>query len=234
MRYSPRDEQKEQQSQKRRRGIGQALLEKRLDSLNQKGYPLVTTTILASNHPSLGNVDKQGFEVFDRYTLWEAPLPLEQKPVETAVSLTSRPVQPADKAVFKALEGQISEPAWLQVQGSALSTYFVPFGERLLNQLTGARRWTRAFIKGESVIGFLTAATSAGQTKGTLARPVVADQHLECLPAMLSEAATWLNELGKTAVQIAAPDERKQMAAQLERAGWVQHQSWLRLVKWLK
>jgi len=54
--------------QHRRQGIGQALLEKRLQSLTEKGYPFVTTTILASNQASLSNVGKQGFEVFDRFS----------------------------------------------------------------------------------------------------------------------------------------------------------------------
>ena len=51
---------------------------------------------------------------------------------------------------------------------------------------------------------------------------------------MLAEAATWLRQMGKTAVQMAAPEGREQLAAQLKRAGWVKCQSWLRLVKWLK
>jgi hypothetical protein len=38
---------------------------------------------------------------------------------------------------------------------------------------------------------------------------------------------------GKTAVQMGVPDEREQLAAQLESAGWVKSLSWLRLV-WLK
>jgi N-acetylglutamate synthase-like GNAT family acetyltransferase len=50
----------------RRRGIGQALLEKRLKTLAAQRFPLVTTTILASNQASLGNVIKQGFEIIDR------------------------------------------------------------------------------------------------------------------------------------------------------------------------
>lgn len=70
--------------QYRRRGIGQALLEKRLQRLAEKGYRFVTTTILASNQASLGNVNKQGFEVFDRYSILETPLPLQQDTDGTA------------------------------------------------------------------------------------------------------------------------------------------------------
>ena len=49
----------------------------------------------------------------------------------------------------------------------------------------------------------------------------------------LAEAATWLRQMGKTAVQMAVPEGREQLAAQLS-VGWVKCQSWLRLVKWLK
>jgi len=69
----------------------------------------------------------------------------------------------------------------------------------------------------------LAATTSSGQDKGVLARPV-----------MLAEAATWLRQMGKTAVQMAVPEGREQLAAQLECVGWVKCQSWPRLVKWLK
>lgn len=121
------------------------------------------------------------------------------------------------------MEAQAAEPTWLQVQGSAASCYFLPLGERLLNRFTSTRRWTRAFTKEETIVGFLAATTSSGQDKGVLARPV-----------MLAEAATWLRQMGKTAVQMAVPEGREQLAAQLKRAGWVKCQSWLRLVKWLK
>jgi ribosomal protein S18 acetylase RimI-like enzyme len=218
----------------RRRGIGQALLEKRLERLAQQGYPLAKTTILASNQASLGNVGKQGFEVFDRFSIWESSLPLPQPSPVAAPPMSSRPVQFADAAVFKALEAQIANPLWLEVQGSAVSNYLSSWGERLLNRFTSTQQWARAFCRDEHIVGFLAATTSGGQAKGVLARPVVADENLVHLPAMLDEAAAWLMELGKMPVQMAVPDEREQLAAQLESAGWVKSRSWLRLVKWLK
>jgi ribosomal protein S18 acetylase RimI-like enzyme len=218
----------------RRRGIGQALLEKRLERLTERGYSSVVTTILASNQASLGNVAKQGFECYDRFTLWESLLPLEQAHPVMVNPITSRPIQPADIAAFKAIETQIADPLWLAVQGTAASNYFLPLGERLLNRFTGGQRWTRVFLKEEKVIGFLTANSSRSQTKGIVARPVVAEENLDDLPAMLQEAAAWMIQLGKTAVQMAVPDEREQLVTQLESAGWVKSQSWLRLVKWLR
>ena len=80
----------------------------------------------------------------------------------------------------------------------------------------------------------LAATTSSGQAKGVLARLVVADENLDYRPVMLAEAATWLRQMGKTAVQMAVPEGREQLAAQLECVGWVKCQSWPRLVKWLK
>ncbi|HRQ42418.1 MAG TPA: GNAT family N-acetyltransferase [Chloroflexota bacterium] len=218
----------------RRRGIGQALLEKRLEALAEKGFPLVITTILASNQASLGNVAKQGFEAFDRYTFWESALPLKSDSPATAVPFVSRPVQPADTATFKALEAQIANPIWLQIRGSAAPNYFSPWGERLLNRFANTARWSQVFINGETIVGFLATTTSSDQTKGVLARPVVADDNLECLLPMLAEAATRLTQMDKTAVQMAVPDERQQLAAQLEGTGWTKRESWVQLVKWLK
>jgi ribosomal protein S18 acetylase RimI-like enzyme len=64
----------------RRRGIGQSLLEKRLERVAQEGYTLAKTAILAPNQASLGNVGKQGFEVFGCFSIWESSLPLAQSP----------------------------------------------------------------------------------------------------------------------------------------------------------
>ncbi len=220
--------------QYRRRGIGQALLEKRLERLAAQGFPLVTTTILASNQASLGNVTKQGFEIFDRFTFWESALPLRPSRPETAVSIPSRSVQSADVAAFQAIEAQIANPIWLQVRGSAVPHYFLPWSERLLNRFANTTRWSQVFMNGETSVGFLTVTASGNQAKGVLPRPIVADENLDCLPSMLAEAAVWLMQMGKTAVQMAAPDTREQLTIQLENAGWAKGQSWLQLVKWLK
>jgi ribosomal protein S18 acetylase RimI-like enzyme len=217
--------------QYRRRGIGQALLKKRLQRLTEKGYPFVTTTILASNQASLGNVYKQGFEVFDRYSILESPLPLQEDVGGAADNIISRLIQPSDAAAFKQLEAQVANPATLQIQGSAAPNYFPSFGERIMSRFTNIQRWTRAFARNGAMIGFLTASTSSNQTKGTIARPMVAEQSLDALPVMLHEASNWLTQLGKTAVQMAVPDERASVIEGLQNSGWVKTQSWMRLVK---
>jgi hypothetical protein len=103
----------------------------------------------------------------------------------------------------------------------------------MMSRFTNTQRWTQAFARDGTIIGFLTASTSGNQTKGTIARPLVAEQNLDALPAMLHEAATWLTQLGKTAVQMAIPDERAALIEGLQNSGWVKNQSWVRLVKQL-
>jgi hypothetical protein len=49
-----------------------------------------------------------------------------------------------------------------------------------------------------------------------LARPVVAEGNLVYLPAMVAEAATWLTQMSKTAVQMAVPDKHEELGALLE------------------
>jgi len=218
----------------RRRGIGQALLEKRLEQLTLEGFPLVTTTILASNLASLGNVTKQGFEIFDRYSFWESSLPLKFDGWSSSRPLTSRPVLSQDLQLFKNLEEQVLSSTWLQIQGSTAPNYFVPLGERLLSRFMGTQWWNQIFIQGEEVVGFLSAVTAKTQTKGKLNRPIVVGEHLDYLPLMLDKAATWLTQLGKKTLQLAVPDERAYLVTQLEQNGWVKSQSWLRLVKRLK
>lgn len=215
----------------RRRGIGRALLQRRLQRLEELGYPYVTTSILATNEASLGNVHQQGFEVFDRYTYLEAPLPLPNATTLKARELLSRPIQPSDKPAFTALETHISTPVWLRIEGSASDNYFLSWGDRLMGSLTGTKRWARTFFRDDELIGFLAAVTSGSQTKGGLARPVVADENLADLPAMLHEAAGWLEQLGKTTVQIAVPDVQQKFMQVLQEQEWRPTQTWVRLVR---
>lgn len=218
----------------RRRGIGQALLEKRLQHLKAKGYPFVKTTILATNEASLGNLHKQGFEVFDRYSVLEMPLSLHNNIAGPINSLTSRQVRQSDIFTFKELEKEIANPAWLQIQGSAAPNYYLACRERLMQKFTNVQRWTRVFVKNKTVIGFLSASTSSNQTKGTLFRPVIAQENIEHLFPMLQEAAAWLQHLGKETMQIGIPDEREWLIEELLNNGWTKTLSWVQLVKWLE
>ena len=220
--------------QYRRRGIAQALLAKRLQHLREKGYPYVKTTVLATNEASLGNLRKQEFDIFDRFTVLEIPLPLQHQATDFSDNITSRPVQQSDITTFQELEQQISNPVWLQIQGSAASNYFPSFGERLMQKLSNAQRWVRVFIQDEQAIGYLSATTAGNQTKGTVFRPVIAQEHVEYLPHMLNEAAVWLRQLGKETIRIGVPDKREQLMQELMNRGWVKTVSWVQLVKWLE
>jgi GNAT superfamily N-acetyltransferase len=217
----------------RRRGIGQALLEKRLDHLVQAGYLYATTTVLATNAASLGNLAKQGFKVFDQYTFLEKPLPAAPDNTQSDPNLLARPLTTADKPIFCAIEAELTAPDLLELEGSRADGYFPSWGARLLNRLTGGRSWARAFVHQEAVIGFLMGVTGASQKLGTIGRPLVTDAHLSHLPAMLHEAEAWLIDAGKEKMQISAPASRPHLHAMLQEQGWTQTYTWVRLVKQL-
>ena len=222
---------------RRRRGIGQALLEKRLEILTQKGCDLATTTIVADNLPSLNNVAKQGFEPFSRYSLWESPLPLKWGEYVQPRSVVSRPVQAADIASFKTIEATVFSPIWLQTRRSMSPAYFPSPGARLNNWFARTNSWTRLFISDGAVVGFLTGRTSARQTKGAVSRPIVAPENYHLLPTMLAEAGGWLAQMGKGCLQVTLSDdpspEREGLIQWMTDSGWSKKQAYVQLVKWL-
>jgi GNAT superfamily N-acetyltransferase len=221
----------------RRQGVGQALLEKRLEVLTQKGCALATTTIVADNLPSLNNVAKQGFEPFSRYSLWESSLPLKWGEAVQPEFVASRPVQAADIAYFKTLEASVFSPIWLQTRGSIAAAYFPSPISRLNTWFSRTNSWTRLFTKDSVVVGFLLGRTSARQIKGAVSRPIVAPENHHLLPAMLSEAGDWLAQMGKDSLQLTLSDdptpEREWLIQQLNAAGWIHKQAYVQLVKWL-
>lgn len=215
----------------RRRGIGQELLVKRLRCLAAEGHSRVATTILASNQASLGNVAKQNFKVFDRYSLYEIPLPFPQHVANVTEQITLRPIQNRDTIRFQAIENQVTNLARLNIYGSAISHYRPSFADALMDRLGGGQQWVRVFSKDEEIIGFLSARTSTTQTKGVLGRPIIADENLNYLPFMLQESATWFSQQGKKGMQITVADERQILIEQLQHMGWDKIHSWVQLVK---
>ncbi len=218
--------------QYRRRGIGQALLEKRLEHLQKKGVTFVKTTVLAGNKASLGNLYKQGFEAFDRYSVLEIPLPLHNRVTSTTHAPTSRRAIRSDISAFTEMEKLVAHPVWLRIQGSAAPNYFPSFVDCLIQKITNVQQRTQVFFNGESIIGFLSAKTSSHQTKGAIFRPVVTQENIKRLPQMLEEVAIWLEHLGKETMQIGIPDERELLIEELLNDGWVKKASWVQLVKW--
>lgn len=215
----------------RRRGVGQALLKARLNALKVKGIPHVTTTILATNHASLGNVKKQGFKLFDQYVILERPLPVPLH--EMAPGLISRPLKRSDTSVFQTLEVTTTSPERYNIDGSRLSQYFPPPHQLLLDLLTGTKRQILYYKLNAQPIGFIFALTSKQQGKGVVARPLIFNDHLHRLPHLLHPISTWLTNLNKHHIQIALPSQNQQAITQLQQSGWTQTQSWLRWVKHL-
>ena len=215
----------------RRRGIGQALLKKRLEHLAEAGYSHVTTTVLATNTASLGNLDKQGFVVFDEYIIMEKPFLAASNAQPD--DLLARPLEAADRPIFQALEARLTAPDLLKLEGSREDNYFPSSGEQLLNRLTGGQLWTRAFVYQGAVIGFLLGTTGKSQQLGTFGRPMVADVHLPHLPAMLHKAEAWLIAEGKAEVRISVPSSRPHLHDMLREQGWKEGHTWVKLVRQL-
>ena len=218
----------------RRRGIGQLLLERRLEYLAREGHEHVTTTVLATNEASLGNLRKQSFEPFDRYTVFKSTLPLTQPAADGQAKLKVRPVRADDQTRFETLEKQTTKPELLNIQGSRWTDYAPSSSAgRLTDKLWGASHWHRAFERNGTVIGFLSGRVSNNSPTGIIMRPLVPDKHLNYLAAMFWEAASWMDDLGKKSVQTAASETRPALSQILEDTGWSQTHTWIRLVKWL-
>jgi len=217
----------------RRQGIGQKLLEYRLKRLTDLGYERVTTMVLAGNEASLGNLRKQGFELFDEYTVLETGLPWSKGEESDAPDIVVRPVTSSDRHAFERIESQTVNPASLQLQGSSWPHYSPSPIERVLNRFIGAQRWSRTFEQARQTVGFLLASSSRNQRTGFIARPVISDEHLQLTPALTGEMMSGLAELGKSKVQIAIPTSRVELIEILQEHGWVPTHTWYRLVKWL-
>lgn len=216
----------------RRRGIGQALLIARLQRLRELGYPYVTTTVLSTNQASLGNLAKQEFEAFDRYTILESALSSSSN-ANTQGAVTSRPLLAADRANLQKMEAGWATPQWLRIEKTASGRYFHNRREQIFNRLLGNHHWSRVFSCHGDDIGYLAAFATNSQSKGHLSRPVVPDSQLERFPEMLAHAADWLHGLGKTSMRIAIPDARQSLLTLLQDHGWKKSQTMVRLVRWL-
>lgn len=213
----------------RRRGIGEALLVRRLEALADEDVPYVTTTVLATNVASLGNLAKQSFEVFDRYTIWQSPLPYANRRRAVNHQHRSRQLRASDRALFEAVEGKLYSDL-VAFGGSTVANYFPSPFTWPLEFLTGTRRWARVFEQDGRVIGFLSATTATSATAGTVSRPVIV-AGVENLATFLAEPAFWLERLGKTVMQVAIPQSLKGIATALQNGGWTEGRTWVQLAR---
>ncbi len=214
----------------RRQGIGQALLLKRLERLKERGFPYVTAQVLDTNTASLANLAKQGFEVFNRYSIYERALPV---PKGQDTSITIRDIRPADRVLFRNIEAQTMPASIISINGSLESQYFLSGWQKLYARFTGYSRWVKAFSRADETVGFVYANCQRQQRKGLLLQPVVADEHLPLLPAMIYQAGAWLGTAGKEAIIIEIPDRRTQIRDYLLENGWSRQHTWLELIYWL-
>ena len=102
-----------------------------------------------------------------------------------------------------------------------------------MNRFSNTQTQIRSWMAEGKVIGFSAARTTGSKTKGGLARPIIAENNLQYLPAILCETADWLRQLGKTTMQVAVPDTRPAIQEFLQNSGWTPLQTWVRQVKWL-
>ena len=90
----------------RRQGVGQALLVRRLERMTERGFPFAMAQVLETNTASLQNLRKQGFEVFNQYSVYEHTLPLPEINDSSMPPISVREISRADRALFKEIERQ--------------------------------------------------------------------------------------------------------------------------------
>jgi GNAT superfamily N-acetyltransferase len=215
----------------RRQGIGQALLLKRLERLSERGFPYVTAQVLDTNSASLANLKKQNFEIFNQHSVYERTLPLPENKDSAFPPLTVRAVTHSDKKKFREIEKRITPPLVLFVNGSADTRYFLSGWQKLYVRYTRYSKWIKALVAQEETIGFLSADFHQQQRKGFLIQPMVIDECLQYLPAMIQKVGAWLEGSGKEAMIIEIPDERTQIRDYLLDNGWSKQYTWLELLK---
>jgi ribosomal protein S18 acetylase RimI-like enzyme len=217
----------------RRQGIGQALLQKRLERLTELGFPFVTTQVLDTNLASLANIKKQDFELFNKYSVYERNLPLQDREDPIVYPLTFREINSLDKAAFREVEKRITPAFIMYIIGSAESRYFVSNWQKLYLRYTRYSKWIKAVVAEGETLGFLCADFHPQQRKGFLLPPVVSKEGLRYLPTMIRQAGAWLEKSGKVSMVVEIPDQQTCIRDYLLDNGWSRQYTWLEFIKWL-
>ena len=68
-------------------------------------------------------------------------------------------------------------------------------------------KWIKAVEASGETIGFLCAGFQDRQQKGLVIQPIVKDDCLDLLPAMLHKAGTWLEQSGRESMIVEIPDQ---------------------------
>ena len=181
----------------RRQGVGQALLVRRLERMTERGFPFAMAQVLETNTASLQNLKKQGFEVFNQYSVYEHTLPLPEINDSSMPPISVREISRADRALFKEIEDKTTPHSVLSVKGSAETQYFLSGWQRIYARFTRYSKWIKAVVASGETIGFLCAGFQDRQQKGLLIQPIVKEGCLDLVPAMLYEAGAWLEQCGE-------------------------------------
>ena len=217
----------------RRQGVGQALLARRLERMTERGFPFAMAQVLETNTASLQNLRKQGFELFNQYSVYEHILPLPEINDSNMPPISVREINHADRALFKEIEDKTTPHSVLSVKGSADTQYFLSGWQRIYTRFTRYSRWIKAVVTSGETIGFCCAGFQDRQQKGLLIQPIVKEGCLDLLPAMIYEAGIWLEQSGRKSIIAEIPDRWTNIRDHLLENGWERQFTWLELVRWL-
>ena len=217
----------------RRQGVGQALLARRLERMTERGFPFAMAQVLETNTASLQNLRKQGFEVFNQYSVYEHTLPLPEINDSSMPPISVREISRADRALFKEIENKTTPRSVLSVKGSAETQYFLSGWQRIYARFTRYSKWIKAVVASGETIGFLCAGFQDRQQKGLLIQPIVKEGCLDLIPAMLHKAGAWLEQSGRKSMIVEIPDQWTNTRDYLLENGWKKQFTWLELVRWL-
>lgn len=215
----------------RRRGIGQALLVKRLERLTQRGVPFAIVKVLETNEASLGNLRKQGFVEYHRKSAYERSLPITVNEKDNRI-IVGREMNTSDRKLLRAIEKKGVSPFVLH-NHSAETEYFPSLWQKMYVRFVGNHYWVRAFDADGVTIGFLGADHTHPMTTGYMYQPVIAPENMLYLPTMLHQAGTWMETIGLQSAKIEIPDRPIEVVTYLLETGWVKKHTWIYLVKWL-
>jgi len=218
----------------RRQGVGQALLVRRLERMAERGFPFAMAQVLETNTASLQNLWKQGFEVFNQYSVYQHTLPLPQINDSSTPPISMREISRADRALFKEIEDKTTPFSVLSVKGSTDTQYFLSGWQRIYTRFTRYSRWIKALVASGETIGFLCAGFQDRQQKGLLIQPIVDENSLDLIPSMLQNAGTWLEQAERKSMIVEIPDQWRKTRDDLLENGWKRQFTWLELVRWLE
>ena len=216
----------------RRQGVGKALLARRLERMVERGFPFAMAQVLDSNSASLQNLKGQGFEVFNQYSVYEQTLPFP-KIYGPSKPISFRDISPSDRALFKEIEEKTTSRYVLSIKGSADTQFFLSEWQRFYARFTRYSRWIKAVEASGETIGFLCAGFQDRQQKGLLIQPIVKDDYLDLVPAMVYEAGTWLEQAGRRSIIVEISRQWTKISDYLLENGWEKQYTWLEFINWL-